>query len=610
MSDLKVKKANRIYTSKWVFFIMPAILICSGFLLPIRENDNEAIDRVFGKQLEKLLLSVDVFEKSFEKKSSATVIKKNFKSARLAYKEAAILIDYYYPYDAKLLNSAALPSATEDPRVIIEPHGFQVIEELVYEPMNDSNRIVALKEIKEIKRILLQFKQQPNRSYKFKNNLVLDAIRMSLIRMVSTGISGFDSPVATYSIEEAGATLQGIKSLIDAYDRGTIIIENIENAINYTNAHKNFNRFDRLTFITEHVNPIYAMLAGWAHTYPFKMDDEKRPVNPLANSIFSDTFLNAGFFGPSSRFEQTGKRIELGKKLFFDSILSSSKTRSCATCHKPELAFTDGLKTAIALDGKSYLARNTPTLWNSGLQTKQFYDSRAAMLEHQLNAVVHNEQEMGGSLAQSAKDLEASSIYKELFQKAYPNEPEQITQYTIANAISSYVRSLVSLNSRFDLYMRGDATQLSDEEKKGFNLFMGKAKCGTCHFAPLFNGLVPPLFTETESEVLGVPANKEKGSPLDADEGKATFTKSPVHRYAFKTPTLRNIALTAPYMHNGVFDSLEEVMDFYNKGGGKGLNIAPGNQTLPFDKLSLSRKEIKAVIAFLRTLTDNKVPTP
>ena len=153
--------------------------------------------------------------------------------------------------------------------------------------------------------------------------------------------------------------------------------------------------------------------------------------------------------------------------------------------------------------------------------------------------------------------------------------------------------------------MRGDENKLSENEKKGFNLFMGKAKCGTCHFAPLFSGLLPPFFTESESEVLGVPGTNDKKNPtLDNDLGKFLFTKSVIHKNSFKTPTLRNIELTAPYMHNGVYATLEEVMEFYNNGGGNGLKIAPPNQTLPFDKLNLSKKEVSDIIAFMKTLTD------
>lgn len=211
---------------------------------------------------------------------------------------------------------------------------------------------------------------------------------------------------------------------------------------------------------------------------------------------------------------------------------------------------------------------------------------------------------MGGSIEKTAAILKTDPVYTKAFAAAYPNDKEPISVYTIANAIASYLRSLQSLNSRFDQYMRNEPVAFSQNEKNGFNLFMGKAKCGTCHFTPLFNGLVPPQFNDTESEILGVPTSTKKHAKLDADSGKYYFTKSIVHLFSFKTPTLRNIALTAPYMHNGIYKTLEEVMDFYNKGGGKGLGINLPNQSLPFEKLDLSKQEKKDIIAFMRTLTD------
>ena len=127
----------------------------------------------------------------------------------------------------------------------------------------------------------------------------------------------------------------------------------------------------------------------------------------------------------------------------------------------------------------------------------------------------------------------------------------------------------------------------------------------TCHFVPLFNGVAPPYFSEAESEVLGVPATTDTAhAELDADEGKYNLYPISILRYAFKTPTLRNIDLTAPYMHNGVYRTLEEVIDFYDKGGGSGLGIAPVNQTLPANRLQLSEKEKRQLIAFLHSLTD------
>src|SRR5690606_30564952 len=135
--------------------------------------------------------------------------------------------------------------------------------------------------------------------------------------------------------------------------------------------------------------------------------------------------------------------------------------------------------------------------------------------------------------------------------------------FQVANALASYVRSLAKPNSRFDQYMRGDDGALTDEEVDGFNLFMGKAKCATCHFVPLFNGITPPKYTESEAEVIGVPKSLTD-SIVDPDNGWYDVIGTDSYRHAFKTPTVRNVDRTAPYMHNGVYETLEDVMEFYN----------------------------------------------
>jgi cytochrome c peroxidase len=242
--------------------------------------------------------------------------------------------------------------------------------------------------------------------------------------------------------------------------------------------------------------------------------------------------------------------------------------------------------------------RNTPTLSNIAFQRSFFYDSRVSYLEDQAVAVITNENEMHGSLEKSVLDLKKSKKYIANFKKAFPNK--EITSFAIKNVLASYIRSLSNYDSKFDGYMRGE-NQLNLDEIAGFNLFAGKAKCATCHFIPLTNGTVPPNFDRSESEVLGVPGRNKK---LDIDFGKYDLTHAEVNRYSFKTPTIRNIALTAPYMHNGVFKTLEEVVDFYDGGGGEGLGFNLPNQTLPTDKLNLTPSEKKQLIAFMKTLTD------
>jgi cytochrome c peroxidase len=185
------------------------------------------------------------------------------------------------------------------------------------------------------------------------------------------------------------------------------------------------------------------------------------------------------------------------------------------------------------------------------------------------------------------------------------SDKNSLSGSNLKKAIALYIRSLSSLNSPLDQYMLGMKKEIDASVYNGFNLFMGKGKCGTCHFAPLFNGLVPPRYVKMESEVIGVPSNTDTLHPqLDPDQGRFGILPVKVVRNAFKTTTVRNISLTAPYMHNGVYSTLEEVIDFYNRGGGAGLGIAPEHQTLPFDKLNLSAREKKDIIAFLHSLTD------
>jgi cytochrome c peroxidase len=309
--------------------------------------------------------------------------------------------------------------------------------------------------------------------------------------------------------------------------------------------------------------------------------------------------------GKASR--RTPERVELGKMLFFDPVLSGNNSRSCASCHHPEKAFTDGQTKSIAFNFAGQVNRNAPTIINAGLQRSLFHDMRVVFLEDQASDVLSNEAEMHGSLAAAVETLKVSPEYKTLFGRAFPEAAgeDAVNERHLKTAIASYVRSLTSFNSRFDQYMRGDSTKLTALEKTGFNVFMGKAKCATCHFMPLFNGTVPPNFEHTEAEIIGVPATTDTLHPeLDPDPGKFGLFKKDLHRFAFKTPTVRNVELTAPYMHNGVYQTLEAVVEFYNKGGGQGLGLDLPTQTLPADPLNLTELEKQALVAFMRSLTD------
>jgi cytochrome c peroxidase len=334
---------------------------------------------------------------------------------------------------------------------------------------------------------------------------------------------------------------------------------------------------------------------------------EARAWRPTAATPFERDAFDAMYFAPVQRARTSAGEVALGRALFFDPVLSRDGARACASCHEPARGFAHGRARSLPGAGSGPASRrNAPTVLNAALQNASFHDLRAVSLEDQITAVVGNREEMHGSLAGAAAHVAARPAYARAFAATYGAPDERaVTAERVRAALAAYLRTLVRLDAPFDRAARGERGALSDEARRGFTVFMGKGKCGTCHFAPLFNGSVPPLYQETESEVLGVPARAAwRRATVDPDPGRMAATGLPIHRHAFKTPTLRNVALTAPYMHNGVYRTLAEVVEFYDRGGGAGIGIALPNQTLPPEPLRLTRSEKGELIAFLHALTD------
>ncbi|MES2629407.1 MAG: cytochrome c peroxidase [Bacteroidota bacterium] len=295
----------------------------------------------------------------------------------------------------------------------------------------------------------------------------------------------------------------------------------------------------------------------------------------------------------------TVEGIALGKKLFYDPILSGNNTLSCGGCHNPDNAFTDPRRFSKGIDGVDG-PRNSMPLFNLGYQAMYFWDGRAETLEKQILEPVPNPVEMHQSWKKSMEKLSASAEYRGLFGKAFGSE--RIDSVVVTKAIAQFLRTLVSSDSKFDKYRRGEAT-LTAEEFAGLNLFMREggdpdvvtggqngADCFHCH------GFGDMQFTDYLIHNNGLDS-------VFRDPGAGGITRRPQDMGKFKTPSLRNVGLTAPYMHDGRFGTLEEVIEHYNSGGHKSSTIDPFMKYTT-GGLNLSPQAKKQLIAFLRTLDD------
>jgi len=583
------------------------LTLCFFFSCQKNEVSKATIKQDLLVDLTKLNNEIVQFQKLVNQNSSQKDILEQFKKSRLVYKKVEWAIEYFIPETARFMNGPALDEMELEENRSFEPHGFQVMEEMIYPEYNAKESKEDLTRELNIFQSNIKQLKSTFEVIAISDDYVLDAIQQNVFRVIALGITGFDSPILQSSIPEAGQSLIVIPESLDKINANNKSLAELKNltlkAQKYCEENNNFNAFNRAVFISEYLNPISKKLKAFQIEENIKNVKKSSPLKPTIETLFDKDAFDVNAFVLSDEYNFSKDKAALGEKLFYDKSLSKNNDRSCASCHHPEKAFTDGLKTNVSLTG-SNLARNTPTLTYASLQNAQFWDMRQLDLEKQSVDVIQNKDEMHGSMENIHAKILVDNDYIKLFKKAYP-KTSKAEAWQIQNAIASYVRSLNSFDSRFDEYMRGNKNSLNNQEIEGMNLFMGKAKCATCHFTPLFNGTVPPSYSKTEHEVIGTPS-EASGKALSPDKGRYLYNKMPQLVGAFKTPTVRNAAVTAPYMHNGVFKTLEEVVSFYNKGGGQGLGYEVENQTLPFDKLNLTVKEEQALVAFMKTLTDKK----
>jgi cytochrome c peroxidase len=552
-------------------------------------------------------------------RTDAATAQRAFRRARAAYKRIEYLIEFDKAGWGKALNAPLLPTVNEDdPTAVVDPTGLQVIEAAVF-PRPARNFVdIVHREVEYMRRVLRYIADDPS-AIPDPQRRPFDAARSELARVATLGLAGFDATISKDALLESAEALRGIGEGLAVYDAAMqqhhppawdALHRSLDAAIAKLEASTDFEGFDRLGFTVRFLNPISADLERVQRVLQLPKPSEPSPWSLGATNIYAAGALDPRWFAPDYAPPPTPQLVELGRRLFFDPALSRNGRRSCETCHQPARGFTDGLARAAVDPGHGHV-RNTPTLLNAGLQHAQFADQRVQFLEFQFEEVMSNPREMGLSPDSAARKLGADSgLVAQFTATLRKSRATALTGQTLSIAVAAYVRSLQGLNSRFDRAIRGDTAAITPSERRGFNLFMGKAACATCHFAPIFGGTAPPAYLEAEPEVIGVPAAAvTKGTIVDRDPGVFAISRAPLHRHAFKTPTVRNIALTAPYMHNGVFRTLEEVVDFYDRGGGNGIGMRLPNQTLPAERLRLTKQEKRDLVAFLEGLTDSAYAT-
>ncbi len=308
-------------------------------------------------------------------------------------------------------------------------------------------------------------------------------------------------------------------------------------------------------------------------------------------------------------------RVELGYQLFFDPVLSGDKTTSCSSCHHPDYGMADGLKKGIGAGGRGYggrrkgtgseLQRNTPSLFNVAYNPILFWDGRAGSLEEQALEPIFREDELNQpSAVELVKNLRAIPKYREMFAKSFgvnsPQDGREITLQNIARAIAAFERKLNITETAYDYFVKGQDDKMKTEQLRGLVLFMGQAQCAVCH--------TPPHFHDGVLSSIGTPISPEKNAPLDSDPGFGAVIRRQDGFGMFKTPGLRNVSRTAPYMHNGAFNTLEEVVDFYSDGGGRGRGLDVYSQDSKVARLDLTEQQKKDLASFLKSLDDTAPP--
>jgi len=443
------------------------------------------------------------------------------------------------------------------------------------------------------------------------------ANRLYLLNLAAIYTTGFECPNTENVISELRHMLIEVKGIYQYFNQSfpnTPLTDNYLEFYNQTiefvhTQSSDFKKFDHFTFIKDFVNPLYSINQELINIYAvisrnfndYSLSNDCRSIFDKSLSSMQNT---KGIFSLVENENTLNEIRRIGKLLFYDPILSGNNSRSCASCHKPKHFFTDTIiKTAPQFDKQQFLARNTPSLINAIYNHLLMMDGRHITLQAQAKDVITNPLELASEENELLEKILSCKDYKKAFKLFVKLTPEEsnVTMDHVVSAITLYFSDFSSYYAPFDNAMNHNEA-LDDKSKKGFNIFMSKAQCATCHFVPFFNGVKPP-YVGSEFEVLGVPKDTNF-THLSPDKGRYDFHAVPEMFQAFRTGTIRNIQQTKPYMHNGIFNTLDEVIEFYDVGGGQGKNLDVANQTLSPDSLKLTPDDKEALISFMSALNE------
>jgi len=608
-------------------FAIILFTVCTIFFLSFSKKANKSYNDLYNNSLlefkeQQIVLDSFILRTNLSSEENLRFLRRQIEAARLKLKNIDFWLRYFEPNAYRKINGP-LPVEWEnevfekfEPPYRREGAGLSLAElSLDQKPLLKDSLIQLIKKSEEA---IKTFEADSITSQLNSYSHFFLANRLFLLNLAAIYTTGFECPDTNHVIPELRSLLQGTKKIYDSYNQSfpdkplsAEYLEEYNKTISFAETQQTgFSGFSRFDFIRDYVNPLFAMNQKFINDYNARsINYNDYTLNNNIQSIFDKSLYASqntkGLYSMVEDEKTLGEIRYIGKLLFYDPILSGNNMRSCASCHKPTEYFTDttnGL--AFQFDKKQRLLRNTPTLINSVYNHLLMLDGKHISLQAQGKDVITNPNEMGSNEKELINKVLSCKVYKEAFKSFLKLTPEEkdITINHIVSAITYYDGSYSRFYSPFDNAMNNKGF-VSNEAKRGFNLFMSRAKCGTCHFVPNFNGVKPP-YIGSEFEVLGTPGDTSF-KDLSPDEGRYVINKAPETLHAFRTGSIRNAEYTKPYMHNGVFKSLEEVIDFYDVGGGQGKKLVVTNQTLPGDSLHLTRTEKKELLAFIYSLNED-----